>query len=67
MEYLREEGQEDGQPLEKEELESIKLEKDHEDVESKPRKAWTMPSIKDSSKNPVAILTIIGEILTRKD
>ena len=67
MEYLREEEQEDGQPLENEELESIKLEKDHEDVESKPRKAWTMPSIKDSSKNPVAILTIIGEILTRKD
>ena len=64
MEYLREEEQEDSLSLEKEEIETIKPAKDDEEDEPKPKKAWVMPSIKVSSKNPVPVLTMIGKILS---
>ena len=60
MEYLREEEQED---LEKEEFGTIKPAKDDEEDEPKPKKACVMPRIKDSSKNPIPVLTMIGKII----
>merc|ERR1711928_86608 len=60
MEYLREEEQEESQSLEEEEFETIKPAKDDEEDEPKPKKAWVMPTIKDSSKNPIPVLTMIG-------
>ena len=66
MEYLREEVQEDILSLEKEEFETIKPAKDDEEDEPKPKKAWVMWSIKDRSKNPIPVLTMIGKILRFK-
>ena len=63
IEYLREEEQEDSLSLEREEFETIKPAKDDEEDEPKPKKAWVMLSIKDSSKKPIPVLTTIGKIL----
>ena len=64
----REDEKEKIRSLEKGKSERIEQAKENVDEEPKPREAWTMTSVKDSRKNQVSILRMIGKFLNmRKD
>ena len=66
LEVEREDEKEKIRSLEKGKLERIEQAKENVDEEPRPREAWTMPSVKDSRKNPVSILISIGKVLYEK-
>ena len=66
LEVEREDEKEKIQSLEKGKSERIEQAKENVDEEPRPREAWTMPSVKDSRKNPVSILISIGKVLYEK-